>query len=395
MSKRPYEDRERGQAHKKQRQDDQHSYSHDSIVRPQHRDTGDNARPSANQAHPHDDALSRLPPPTAALAAVPSYTPFTVSAPLPPLPDVLDGALSTAPFRHKSSASNYNRSSNPNDVTYEKLEFLGDAYLELLASRLLYARFPNLLAGQQSQLRELLVKNETLAEYARAYGFDRRVQVGDMERMMQDSKDRGNKGFNKVLGDVFEAYVAAVVLSDHEEGFAVAEKWMTGLWAPKLLEAAEKERYFTPSLSSSLQHSSTTTSGAGNMLKTYNPTAKAELQKRLLSGPGAKLQYEPYQKSVELKGDQLGQNRHFIGVYLTGYGYEKKLLGKGEGKNKVEAGNWAATEAMHGEAKGLVDECEEKLKVARDERRLEREAKEAKGEAKVEGKAEGKNEPTW
>ncbi|KAK5121886.1 hypothetical protein LTR85_004457 [Meristemomyces frigidus] len=370
MNKRPYDDRDRGQAYKKQKHDDRHSHDkHPGHARPQHRDDRDNRQQGAKQSLTHDEAIARLPPPTTALGPVPSYTPFTVPAALPPLPDVQDGSLTTAPFRHKSTA-NYNRSSNADDVTYEKLEFLGDAYLELLASRLLYARFPNLLAGQQSQLRELLVKNETLAEYARAYSFDKRVQVGDMERMMQDAKDRGNKGFNKILGDVFEAYVAAVVLSDHEEGFAVAEKWMTALWAPKLLEAAEKERYFTPS--HSLQHADHTS----NPLKTYSPTAKAELQKRVLAGPGAKLEYEPYQKSIELKGDQLGQNRHFIGVYLTGYGYEKKLLGKGEGKNKVEAGNWAATEAMHGEAKAVVQECEEKLKIAREERQRQKEAKE-------------------
>ena len=71
-----------------------------------------------------------------------------------------------------------------------------------------------------------------------------------------------------------------------------------------------------------------------------------------------KLFYETYQDSIELKGDKLGQTRHFIAVYLTGYGYEKKLLGKGEGKNKVEAGNWAAIEAMYGDSKDLVDECE-------------------------------------
>ena len=94
--------------------------------------------------------------------------------------------------------------------------------------------------------------------------------------------------------------------------------------------------------------------------------------------------YERYKDTVELKGDQLGQNRHFIALYLTGYGYDKKLLGKGEGKNKVEAGNWAATEAMHGECKGLVEECEENLRVLREQKAKEKEEKLAK---KVEEKA--------
>lgn len=373
MNKRPYDnDRDRAQSYKKPKHDN--GQSHRGHARPQHRDDRESHGSQQKSSKPslsHDEALAKLPPPTTQPGPIPHYTPFTVPTGLPSLPDVNDTALASAPFRHKSTA-NYNRSSNPNDVTYEKLEFLGDAYLELLASRLLYSRFPHLLAGQQSQLRELLVKNETLAEYARAYGFDKKVQVGDMERMMQDTKDRGNKGFNKVLGDVFEAYVASVVLSDPEDGFAVAEKWMTALWAPKLLDAAQKERYYTPSLD--LQHSASASVDVGEV---YNPTAKAELQKRILAGPGVKLEYEPYASSVELKGDQLGQNRHFIAVYLTGYGYERKVLGQGEGRNKVEAGNWAAGRAMFGESKALVEECEEKLKAIREEKRKEKEAKEA------------------
>ncbi|KAI7160702.1 hypothetical protein KC324_g13364, partial [Hortaea werneckii] len=287
-----------------------------------------------------------------------------------------------APFRHKSTVTDYNRSANPTDITYEKLEFLGDAYLELLASRLLYSRFPHITAGQQSQLRELLVKNETLAQYAHTYNFDRRVQVGDLERMQHDAKERGNKGFNKVLGDVFEAYIAAVILSSPDEGFAIAEKWMQSLWAPKLLEAAEKERYYTPGLT--LEYADGEGSETGpDPLDIYNPTAKADLQKKIL-GARVKLDYQPYRDSVELKGDQLGQNRHYIAVYLTGYGYERRLLGRGEGKNKVEAGNWAAQDAMFGQEKELVRKCGEELKVAREEKKRDREAKES---AEKEGSA--------
>jgi ribonuclease-3 len=108
----------------------------------------------------------------------------------------------------------------------------------------------------------------------------------------------------------------------------------------------------------------------------YSPTAKADLQQRI-QGYDAKLVYAPYKASVELKGDQLGQNRHFIALHLTGYGYENKLLGKGEGKNKVEAGNWAAIEAMHGENKAIVEDCEQKLAVIKETKKKEKAEKEA------------------
>lgn len=300
-------------------------------------------------------------PPPAPVVRVPAYTPFTTSTRLPLLPPILTPSLQAAPFKHKSTTSYSRTTSSTPDPTYERLEFLGDAYIELIASRLIYARFGHLPAGRQSQLRELVVKNETLAEYSRAYGFDKRVEVSSMEQMVNEAKQKGNKGFNKVLGDVFEAYVAAVILSDEEHGFATAEKWLTGLWARKLEDAAREDRMNGGGVS--LTHLDST----ADLKRIYDPTAKEQLQKRIL-GNQVTLKYEPWKPTVELKGDLLGQNRHFIALYLTGYGFERKLLGKGEGKNKVEAGNWAAVEAMHGEAKGLVEECEEKLKVIKRER---------------------------
>ena len=265
--------------------------------------------------------------------------------------------------------SSYNRGpQTTSEVTYESLEFLGDAYIELIASRLLHYRYGHLTAGQKSQLRELLVKNETLADFSCLYGFHEKVKVDDFDGMAHSSK--GNKGFNKILGDVFEAYVAAVVLSDVEEGFAIAEKWLTRLWVPKLEEAAKNDSTYV-----ALTHSSAT-----DLKTVYNPAAKSELQQRIVDHQVTKLEYEAWKPPLELKGDQLGQNRHFIALYLTGYGYERKLLAKGEGRNKVEAGNWAAIEAMHGEAKSVVEDCEEKLTAIKAERKKAAAARKAKKE---------------
>jgi len=272
-------------------------------------------------------------------------------------------------------------------MTYERLEFLGDAYLELFASRLIFHHFPHLSAGQQSQIRELLVKNDTLSKFSREYGFENQVSVADKDNMLREAKDRGNKGFNKILGDVFEAYIAAIVLSDPEHGFARAEKWLTALWTPYLLKAAEDYRQAAPKLQ---------TDGGANQLDIYSPTAKADLQQRIM-GQGVKILYEPSKPSIELKGDKLGQNRHFIAVYLSGYGCEKKFLGEGEGANKAEAGNWAAIQAMHGEYQELVDECAAKLQVIREEKRKAKEAKDAESKVADDGKKgereQGKEKP--
>lgn len=267
--------------------------------------------------------------------------------PLPRLPE-LTPELSAGPFIHKSSAT-YSRVSAAKDVSYERLEFLGDAYIELFASTLIFHRCSTLPAGQMSQLRELLVKNETLAEFSRAYAFNKRIEVDSMKHM-EAVASKGNKGLNKVLGDVFEAYLAAVVLSDKKSGFETAEKWALALWEPRITaweKANNASAYQTATVDGEVQAPR----------KFFNPDAKQELSRQLIwSAKEVRITYEPWKDKIELKGAQIGQTRHFIAAYLTGYGFEKKLIGKGEGKNRGEAGQWAATDAMYGEMKDFVAE---------------------------------------
>ncbi|KAF2172670.1 hypothetical protein M409DRAFT_16632 [Zasmidium cellare ATCC 36951] len=299
-------------------------------------------------------------------------------ADLPPLPSVTE-EYREAPFTHRSVTSESRSVTGPKALSYERLEFLGDAYIELFASRLIFSRLIHLPSGQMSQLRELFVRNDTLAEYSRAYGFDKRIRVADLNHMQADSR-KSNKGFNKVLGDVFEAYVSAVVLSHGEEGFSVAEQWLYALWKPKLREAIQQDKNYDREIA-------LPDDGNGDPRTRYDPEAKATLQRRIIGGADKKLFYEPYKDSIELKGDKLGQNRHFIALYLTGYGYEKKLLGRGEGKNKVEAGNWAAIEAMYGDSKHIVNECENISKTEKERRLAEKKA--AEQEANDVGKEDG------
>lgn len=279
--------------------------------------------------------------------------------PLPQLPGIASH-LTEAPFIHKS-AGKFSRSSSVNDLSYERLEFLGDAYLELFASTLIFHRFSYLPAGRMSQLRELLVKNETLAEYSRAYGFDKRIEVDSM-RHMEEAANKGNKGINKVLGDVFEAYVAAVVISDKQHGYTTAEEWAAALWEPRVA-AWEKANARSA-------HGPPARDTNGDPRTTYNQDAKQELNKLLIwSGKEVRIKYEPSRPMIELKGDQIGQNQHFVGAYLTGYDVEKKLIGHGEGRSRQEAGNWAAIDAMHGEGKDFVAECAQKSVELREQKR--------------------------
>ncbi|KAL4972386.1 ribonuclease III domain-containing protein [Aspergillus desertorum] len=219
---------------------------------------------------------------------------------VPPLPPIKDDGLERAVFTHPGVAK------DPR-TTYDRLEILGDAYIELISTKLIWKKFQHMPSGRISQIRELLVKNETLAEYATQYGIDKRASV-PAELASQP------KRWIKTKGDIFEAYVAAVILS-HPDGYAVAETWLSELWLPKL---------------NSLEESCS------------NFQAKEALAKKI-SGKGAKLRYIDEKESIQHQG---GRQTFFIGVYFTGWGWNNTHLGSGQGSNKTIAGDRAAQQAL-------------------------------------------------
>ena len=294
----------------------------------------------SSRIHTATTSLDLFQPSTVESTEVPKYSSGLMSQkfPLPALPQVPKGPYSQAPFTHKST-SQHDRVSAVGDLTYERLEFLGDAYLEVIATRLIFSRYPHLAAGRQAQIRERLVKNETLTQFSIAYGFQDRLQAHESER--ESSKVNG-----KILADVFEAYVAAVILSDPESGFKRAEAWLTELWAPILL------REFGP-----------ITPDGSAAHNEYNPNAKQELQQKIV-GKDVKLEYLEYRPMEQTKHVQ----RYFISLFMTGWGYEKHVLGSGEGVNKVEAGNRAAMDATI-KSKEIIDEAARQLAAVREQKR--------------------------
>lgn len=236
------------------------------------------------------------------------------SSTLPPLPPILDKALESVAFTHPGSLS-CDTASKIN-ISYDRLEFLGDAYIELMATRVIFPRFPSLAAGRLSQQREMLVKNETLAEYALAYNFDEKAKLPSTYNT--PGKD-SRKLWLKTLGDIFEAFVAAVIISDPEQGFQVAEAWLAALWESKL----------------GLQKREDT--------ETVDPKAKMHLAAKLM-GKGIKINYRDEAPPVEIR--QEGKLIFQVGAYLTGWGWQDQHLGSGKGLNKQEAGQKAAADAL-------------------------------------------------
>lgn len=220
----------------------------------------------------------------------------------PALPPVLDDQLERAVFTHPACGNN-------NNATYDRLEILGDAYIELIATRMIWEKFPGISSGRISQIRELLVKNETLAAFTEIYGFDRRATV---PAKFSDQPKR----WVKTKGDIFEAYVAAVILSRPAHGYEVAERWLAQLWMPKLDQLGHQKA---------------------------DLRCKEALAKKVM-GKGIKLEYIEERPIIQHIGS--GTQTFFIGVYLTGWGWEKRHLGSGQGSSKVAAGDEAARNAL-------------------------------------------------
>ncbi|MCL6567131.1 MAG: ribonuclease III [Acidobacteriia bacterium] len=113
----------------------------------------------------------------------------------------------------------------------ERLEFLGDAVLTLLASEFLIDRFPDWTEGQLSKGRARLVNAASLAAAAR------RLELGRFLRLGRGEEKTGGREKPTLLADAFEALIAAVYL---DAGLAAAaEVARRALFEPALHEQPE------------------------------------------------------------------------------------------------------------------------------------------------------------
>lgn len=126
--------------------------------------------------------------------------------------DFADRALLRQAMVHRSHLNE-----NPGEPieSNERLEFLGDAVLDSVISRRLYDDYPTASEGWLTEVRSLLVRNEALAERARAYDLGRYIVMGKGVEA-QDGRQRP-----AILGRTFEAVLGAVYL---DGGWRAAER---------------------------------------------------------------------------------------------------------------------------------------------------------------------------
>ncbi|AME09280.1 MULTISPECIES: ribonuclease III [Gemella] len=91
-------------------------------------------------------------------------------------------------------------------ISYERLEFLGDAVVEVVTSEFLFKKFPTLSEGELTKLRASIVCEKTLVKYALSLGLDKCIFLGKGEEKM------GGRTRPALLADIFESFTGALYL---------------------------------------------------------------------------------------------------------------------------------------------------------------------------------------
>lgn len=144
-----------------------------------------------------------------------------------------DEKLLTKVFTHRS----YINEANDDTLEHnERLEFLGDAVLELVVTEHLYRKFPN-PEGELTNWRSAVVKGENLAEVSR------KLMLGDLLLLSKGEEKGGGRTRTLILANTFEALVGGIHI---DQGYDAAEKFITKYIVSLLPEVIEKKLYIDP-----------------------------------------------------------------------------------------------------------------------------------------------------
>jgi ribonuclease III len=147
-------------------------------------------------------------------------------------PELLSDALTHSSAIPEMRASQGDSTPNRTAVNNERLEFLGDAVLELLTSEYLLGAFPDWTEGQLSKSRARLVNAHSLEAAAR------RLRIGEHLRLGRGEEKTGGREKQTLLADAFEAVLAAIYL---DAGLSTAREVLRRtLFEQALEEAGER-----------------------------------------------------------------------------------------------------------------------------------------------------------
>ncbi|PKL72711.1 ribonuclease III [Candidatus Kuenenbacteria bacterium HGW-Kuenenbacteria-1] len=184
----------------------------------------------------------------------------------------------------------------------ERLEFLGDAVLELVVTEFLYILYPNKPEGELTNLRASLVNSQMLSELAFELDLDEYIFLSRGEAQ-ENSKGKARR---YILANAVEALIGAIYL---DQDYKKTKKFIEKYFLVKLPEILIQKTYIDP---------------------------KSKFQEIAQE----KEKVTPFYKVLKETGPD--HAKHFqIGVYL-----EEELIAKGEGESKQEAQVSAAKEAL-------------------------------------------------
>ncbi|MBM7692301.1 ribonuclease-3 [Peribacillus deserti] len=199
-------------------------------------------------------------------------------------------------FTHSSYVNEHRRKPYEDN---ERLEFLGDAVLELTVSQYLFKKYATMSEGELTKLRAAIVCEPSLVGFALDLSFGELILLGKGEEMT------GGRTRPALLADVFEAFIGALYL---DQGLEAVVQFLEKTVFPKINE------------------------GAFSHVMDY----KSQLQELIQRDGSGILEY----KILHEKGP--AHNREFVStVLLSG-----EELGTGSGRSKKEAEQRAAQEAM-------------------------------------------------
>lgn len=181
----------------------------------------------------------------------------------------------------------------------ERLEFLGDAVLELTVSQFLFIHFPKMSEGEMTKLRAAIVCEPSLVRFAEALEFGKLVLLGKGEEMT------GGRRRPALLADVFEAFIGALYL---DQGLEIVNIFL--------------HKFVFPSVD------------RGEFTKVTD--YKSQLQEFVQRINLGEISY----RIVEEKGP--AHNREFVSEVLLNGG----SMGSGMGRSKKEAEQHAAAVAL-------------------------------------------------
>ncbi len=137
------------------------------------------------------------------------------------IPSFKNPALLTKALTHRSAM---NEKISESDESNERLEFLGDAVLELCTTKFLYSTLPNEPEGVMTAYRSALVKTGTLAELASE------MELGKQLFMSKGEEVGGGRTNISLLADALEAVLGALYL---DQGFDVVYDFLAEILFPK------------------------------------------------------------------------------------------------------------------------------------------------------------------